>query len=132
MVHAESLWSFHSRFIQLVSEIRNAQNNENATETSAILSRNGWIEIALTYMDDDQNPLRVDVEITPFDLGFKLEDHHKMPKIMTTCMEYLVNLMNLGFNLQLADEGVWIASMRFETTPQRDILQALIPPRVEQ
>ncbi|NHJ13408.1 MAG: hypothetical protein EAX95_07005 [Candidatus Thorarchaeota archaeon] len=105
--------------------------NENATETSAILSKTGWVEIVLTHTNDEQNPLRVDVEIAPFDLGIKLKDHCILPKIMTSCMEYLLNLLNLGFNLQLADEGVWIASKCFGTTPKRKILKALIPPKVE-
>ena len=131
IARAETLPGFKSRFIELASEIRAIHKDEMLGEEVAILSRTGWVEIVLAYDCNQQIPLRVEVEISPSDLNFRCEEQYELPKTMITHMEYLLDLMDLGFELQLADECYWIASRHFEEAPKQEILEALIPPLVK-
>ncbi|MHA2071375.1 MAG: hypothetical protein ACW985_06275 [Candidatus Thorarchaeota archaeon] len=127
----EAVSSFLSRFKQLASEMKKTSEDTTSPEIPVILSRTGWVEITLTYSHNEQSPLKVEVDVAASNQNIKHKEYHRLPKTMISHMEYLLDLLVIGFCLQIVDEYIWVASKQFDDIPDRGVLEALIPPRID-
>jgi hypothetical protein len=122
---------FLARFVQLASELRESCEDIESDETTATLLKTKWVEIALAYYRREQKPLRIEVEISASDQDFDPEHRHRLPKIMICHMNYLLDLMRIGFELRILDDCYWLAFKSFEELPQHELIESIIPPNVD-
>jgi hypothetical protein len=122
---------FLARFVQLVSELKESCKDIRSDETTATLLRTKWVEIALAYNRREQKPLKVEVEIAASDQGFNPKHRHRLPKAMICHMNYLLDLMRIGFELRILDDCYWLAFKSFDELPQRELIEAIIPPNID-
>ncbi len=128
---SEAASSFLSRFMKLASDMKETKEDETSPEVTALLSRTEWIEIALTYSHKEQSPLKVEVELAASDRNIEQEEYHKLPKTMISHMDYFLDLLRVGFSVQIVDECIWVASKQFDKIPDLGVVEALIPPLID-
>jgi hypothetical protein len=122
---------FLARFVQLVSELRENCEDDKSEETTATLLKTTWVEIALAYNRREQKPFKVEVEIAASEQDFDPKHRHRLPKIMICHMNYLLDLMRIGFELRILDDCYWLAFKSFEEFPQHELIESIIPPSID-
>ncbi|MFW9911059.1 MAG: hypothetical protein ACFFEU_01220 [Candidatus Thorarchaeota archaeon] len=123
--------SFSNKFLQLATELKETCENNKSHEANAVLFRTSWVELILTYDHHEQNPLRVEVELVAFDQNSRHDQQEKLPLTMISHLQYLLDLIRVGFEVHIIDECCWLASMSFPNVPDQNVVKALIPPKIE-
>ncbi len=118
----------------LETPLRVSDDAESGYKES-ILCRTDWVEILLLRCVENPEVLRIEVEISvPEDTSPQkyMSQSDRLPSDMIAHMEYLLELLHVGFSLQVVGaEGLWLATSQFTGTPASDVVQRLVPPQVK-